>query len=473
MGGRIWFESESGQGSTFHFTAKIRLAEDFASAGPPERAGLRGVRALIVDDNATCRQTLAEMLTSWEMNVALAANAQEALNCLAAPATARAPFTLALIDADMPAIDGFELVRQIKSRLPGQPEHTVMLLTSGDRSGDVSRCDELGLSAYLMKPINQSELFDTLSEVLRCGTPDAVEAAAAAAPDDLPPLQVLLAEDSLYNQKLAVALLERKGHHVVVAANGAQAVELARTRPFDLVLMDVQMPEMDGLEATSAIREREAGSGVHLPIVAMTAQAMKGDREKCLEAGMDDYLTKPVRAAQLYETIASIVGRTRQTATVAAPAGSGEADRRAGPAGGGPDVGPTSQALANGPARAMAAALKAVDGDAALLADVARIFLSESPRLLADMEGAISQTDAPLLRRAAHTIKGGLRMFGAESAYDLASRLERLGREGDVRAAGEIFENLKQGVLELQRELSIFAAESPVSGSLNPSPSHP
>ena len=347
-----------------------------------------------------------------------------------------------------------------------------MLLTSGDRSGDVGRCEELGLSAYLMKPINQSELFDTVAQVLRFGTPDAAEAAAIAAPDDLPPLQVLLAEDSLYNQKLAVALLERKGHQVVVAGNGAQAVELARTRPFDLVLMDVQMPEMDGLEATSAIRQREADSGIHLPIIAMTAQAMKGDREKCLEAGMDDYLTKPVRAAQLYDTIAAVVGRTRQGPIPAAASPATDTNRRdlSAKSGRTPDAAPPS---VNGPARAMAVALKAVDGDAALLADVARIFLSESPRLLADMEGAISRTDAALLRRAAHTIKGGLRMFGAESAYDLASRLEGLGREGDVRAAGELFNSLKQGVLELHRELSVFAVESPVSGSWDPSPSNP
>jgi CheY-like chemotaxis protein/HPt (histidine-containing phosphotransfer) domain-containing protein len=410
------------------------------------------------------------MLTSWEMNVAAAASAQEALQLFVAPAAAREPFALALIDADMPSVDGFEMVRQMKSRFPQQAEHTVMLLTSGDRSGDVKRCEELGLSAYLMKPVNQSELFDTLAEVLRCGTPDATEAVTVAAPDNLPPLQVLLAEDSLYNQKLAVALLERKGHRVVVAGNGAQAVELARTRPFDLVLMDVQMPEMDGLEATQAIREREAGSGIHLPIVAMTAQAMKGDREKCLDAGMDDYLTKPVRAAQLYETIAAVVGRAREAST---PPRAGEAHRRAVAADGGAPAGKFSRTAVNGPSRAMATALKAVDGDAALLVDVARIFLSESPRLLADMEGAISNTDAPLLRRAAHTIKGGLRMFGAESAYDLASRLEGLGRDGDVRSAGELFENLKQGVLELQRELSVISAESPVSGSLNPLPSNP
>jgi signal transduction histidine kinase/HPt (histidine-containing phosphotransfer) domain-containing protein len=472
MGGRIWLESEPGHGSTFHFTAKIRLAEDVATSSPPEVAGLRGVRALIVEDNATCRRTLADMLTSWEMKVTTAGNAREALDTLASPAAARVPFTLALIDADMPNVDGFELVRVIKSRFPNQPEHAVMLLTSGDRSGDVGRCEELGLSAYLMKPINQSELFDTVAQVLRFGTPDAAEAAAMAAPDDLPPLQVLLAEDSLYNQKLAVALLERKGHQVVVAGNGAQAVELARTRPFDLVLMDVQMPEMDGLEATQAIRQRESDSGIHLPIVAMTAQAMKGDREKCLEAGMDDYLTKPVRAAQLYETIAAVVGRTRQTAAPHVTVAAGETKRQPAPAGAETAAQVTQRSLANGPARALAAALKAVDGDAALLADVARIFLSESPRLLADMEGAISRTDAPLLRRAAHTIKGGLRMFGADSAYDLATRLEGLGREGDVRAAGELFENLKQGVLELQRELSIFAVESPVSGSLNPSPSN-
>ncbi|MGE5195194.1 MAG: response regulator [Deltaproteobacteria bacterium] len=477
MGGRIWFDSESGRGSTFHFTAKIRVAEGNAPAFPLDVAGLRGARALVVDDNATSRRTLTEMLASWEMDVTALPDAAAALEFLGAAGASRVSFAVALIDAGLPAIDGFELAREIKARFADRVAHAVMLLTSGDRMGDVGRCEQLGLDACLMKPINQSELFDALAEILGCGAHEVADARvpAPAGAEELPSLKVLLAEDSLYNQKLALALLERRGHQVVVANNGAQAVELARTQPFDLVLMDVQMPEMDGLEATRAIREREARSGpgappaARLPIVAMTAQAMKGDREKCLEAGMDDYLTKPVRAAQLYETMAAVVARNREK--------------------GSPELRPGRQVLSDNPprpadalasksasrppphggTRALAAALKAVDGDPELLLDVTRTFLTESPRLLGEIEGAIARTDAPLLRRAAHTIKGGLRLFGADAAYALACRLEGLGRAGDVQAAGEPFENLKHAVVELQQDLSLFAAAAPAGKSVESS----
>ncbi len=459
MGGRIWFDSESGQGSTFHFTARIQLADGSAPGFALETSGLNGARALVVEDNATYRRALVEMLASWEMDVRAVSGAEMALEMLAAQTGPTEIFAVALIDADMPRIDGFELARNIKSRFSDRVAHMVMMLTSGDRSGDVSRCEQLGLDAYLMKPINQSELFDTLAEVLGCGPAPATEAETAATAAIEPSgLRVLLAEDSLYNQKLAVALLERKGHHVVVANNGTEAVGLARAQPFDLILMDIQMPEMDGLEATRAIREHEAGSGDRLPIVAMTAQAMKGDRERCLEAGMDDYLTKPVRATQLYATIAATFARSqaeRQLAAAPGPVPAAVAAHALDE----PKAGKkTNRPSTNGGARAMATALKAVDGDSELLVDVARIFLSETPRLLDEIEGAIARTDAPLLRRAAHTIKGGLRLFGAETAYDLACRLEELGREGNVQAAAEPFENLKHAAVELQQDLSTFAA---------------
>src|SRR5262249_39381996 len=246
-------------------------------------------------------------------------------------------------------------------------------LTAGDRSDDVGRCERLGLDAYLMKPINQSELFDTLVEVLRCPAEDARAAMAesAAGRAELSGLRVLLAEDSLYNQKLALALLERKGHHVLVANNGSEAVQLARTQPFDLVLMDLQMPEMDGLQATKRIRDEEAGSGRRLPIVAMTAQAMKGDRERCLEAGMDDYLTKPVRAAQLYEKIDFVVGTARDRQDRSAPPGQASIDERTALLAAA-NITESFSPLAGSGARAMTLALKAVDGDPELLHDVAK-----------------------------------------------------------------------------------------------------
>ncbi len=460
LGGQIWFDSEAGQGSTFHFTANIRPAEGGFPVFPLDECGLRGARALVVEDNATYRQTLVEMLSSWDMQVTAAADAASALDLLAAQGPSDPPFAVVLIDADMPRVNGFVLAGQINEKFPRQAGHSVMLLTSGDRSADVTRCEKLGLDAYLMKPINQSELFDTLVEIFR-GSLSEARALEQSPAEALPVtgLDILLAEDSLYNQKLAVALLERKGHHVVVANNGAEAAGLARSGPFDLVLMDVQMPEMDGLEATRVIRQHETGSHRRLPIVAMTAQAMKGDRERCLEAGMDDYLTKPVRSLELYETIARVVGAARQGLAAEAPSRQPEPLASPPLVAAGAAFGSADEPASRPRLLDRDEALKSVDGDAALLIEIARIFLLEAPRLLGEIESAIALSDAPLLRRAAHTIKGGLRMFGAADAYALACRLEELGQAGDLGAADESFVSLKQALTLFETELSQFVME--------------
>jgi CheY-like chemotaxis protein len=412
LGGKIWLESRPGAGSTFHFTMQVRLAEPEGMPFAFENPGLKGTAVLIVEDNATGREALSEMLRFWGMNVTAVASAEEALATLERKTGAPA-FGLALFDAGLPGCDGFTLISQIRERFSQKLGRMVMLLTSGDRSADVSRCEQLGTDAYLMKPVNQSELFDTLVQVLQCST---IEGPVPERHEtDLPELtglRILLAEDSLYNQKLAVSLLERKGHYVEVANNGVEAVALAQAREFDLVLMDIQMPEMDGHEATQEIRTWESPRGRHVPIVAMTAQAMKGDRERCLEVGMDEYLTKPVRAADLYSMISAVVGARRAkepSATSPVPL----APKAIVPVAG----------VVSGPNGDDAAAiiswkhaLQAVDGDALLLVELAGTFLEESPRLVAEMEGALTRRDAPVLRRAAHTVKGGLRLFGADLA---------------------------------------------------------
>jgi len=309
MGGRIWAESEVGRGSTFHVTVRLRLAKDGVPEPNALPAAVRQTRILVVDDNATNRRILEEMLANWGMNAHSAPHAAAAIEALREAQRSGRPFQLLLTDAHMPEVDGFQLAQRVKA--DSQLGSTViMMLTSGDRPGDVTRCEQIGVAAYLLKPIHQSELLESI--LMALGASTAGEESAAAEADHqatLRPLRILLAEDSLVNQKLAVALLSKHGHSVIVANDGQEAVAAFAADKIDLVLMDVQMPGMDGFEATAAIREREKRSGRHVPILAMTAHAMKGDRERCLEAGMDDYIAKPISPSQLFAKIEALMAK--------------------------------------------------------------------------------------------------------------------------------------------------------------------
>ncbi len=316
MGGRIWLESELGKGSCFHFTAPVGIAKAAVPAEPVERARLAGLPVLVVDDNATNRCILRDVLDRWGMKPVSAASGAEALAVLRARQRAATPFALLLTDARMPGMDGFTLVEQIREEADLR-QTTIMMLTSAGQHGDAARCRELGIGAYLVKPVAQPDLLDAILRVL----------AAHAQPVEKPRLvtrhslreerrrlRILLAEDNAVNQKLASRVLEKRGHTVVVAANGRQAVEALEKQGFDLVMMDVQMPEMDGFEATAAIRARENGTGSHLPVIAMTAHAMAGDRERCLAAGMDGYVSKPIQPQELFEAIEGLVAPAEHVA---------------------------------------------------------------------------------------------------------------------------------------------------------------
>ena len=435
MEGDVWVESEIHRGSVFHFTVRFRRtsAENIASATAIHPPVLQGLRVLVVDDNATNRRILTEMLTNWAMRPLAVPGVAEAIDELERMSRAGTPYALILTDSNMPVQDGFELARRIQAN-PALCGSMIMMLTSADRPEDLSRCQQYGISAYLIKPIKQSELLDSIVFAVGARTPLAASATAPAQPSkqSAQPKSILLAEDSLINQKLAIGLLERWGHRVTVANDGEEAVRLSAEQPFDLILMDVQMPSLDGLDATRVIRARERETGLHIPIVAMTAHAMKGDRERCLEVGMDGYLMKPIRAEQLFRQIEEIASSA-------------------------PPAGPAAEPAATNGLVDWTLASRAVNGDQKLLDQVLAAFLEEGPQLVETMRVTRASGEWKRFQRAAHTLKSALRTFGVASA-ERVEELELAAKAGntsiDAATIAEVIATVQPALDEMRRHLN-------------------
>jgi CheY-like chemotaxis protein/HPt (histidine-containing phosphotransfer) domain-containing protein len=453
MGGDISVESEVGVGSTFHFAIALPIVEEPALGKDKdaEIAFLHGMRTLIIDDSPTNRRVLAAMMRSWKMEPTLTDGGRAGLKAMETACSEGQPYRIVLLDGQMPGMDGFQVAAEIRRR-PGLAGATIMMLTSGGQYGDIARCRELGIHVYLIKPIRKSELLNSMLHVLGAQSPlpPGLVDDMPVEPARLESLRIVVAEDNPVNRQLAQRLLEKEGHRVEVAVNGVEAIRLCREKLIDFVLMDVQMPEMDGLEATRMIRQAEKETGDHMPIVAMTAHAMKGDRERCLAAGMDGYVPKPIRKADLMHALKAYSRRARGAALDS----------------GSPKIG-DSNAGQSAPRHAamdaglidVEAALMLVGGDRELLAQLCGTFLSQSPALLGSIRKAVQTGAAEDVYRCAHTLSGSIAIFAARRAAEAASRLEQIGRSRDLRHGADAVDALTRELTLLEPVLAELGRE--------------
>jgi CheY-like chemotaxis protein len=327
MAGKMWVESEPGAGTKFHFEVPLIPAAEPVKTTLPERFDhLRGVKVLIVDDNCTNRRILELTLKKWGMLTNSVAGGAEAIEELLTASAESKQYGLIISDVLMPGMDGFSFVERVREE-PKLSNAKIMMLTSAGQRGDASRCEALGISAYATKPVRQSELRQVISRLLgenKAVAPLITRQTLAEPRVATIALRILVAEDNAVNQRLVARLLEKRGHCVTLVGNGIEALVALEENSYDLVLMDVQMPEMDGFEATCELRKRERLTELHTPVIALTAHAMKGDRERCLEAGMDDYLTKPIRAQELDDLLGNYTSLLAARSVISEPENQGK-----------------------------------------------------------------------------------------------------------------------------------------------------
>ncbi|HJQ27712.1 MAG TPA: response regulator, partial [Rubrobacter sp.] len=437
MGGEIGVESEPGEGSVFSFTARLQRQPGRAWTTSTPREDFEDLRIIIVDDNDTNRKILHGQVISWGMKNGQAGGGLEALEMLRAAAQKGEPYDLAILDLHMPGMDGIELARTIKED-PSIAATDLILLTSMGVRGEAEQARRVGFAAYLTKPVRQSKLYDAIATVV----------GSAPSPADVPLVErrgagkdstrarerlirVLVAEDNQVNQRVAAMMLQRLGYFADIAANGLEAVEALSRVPYSAVLMDVQMPEMDGYAATKEIRRREnEGEGAlpRTPIIAMTANAMEGDREKALDAGMDDYVAKPVKREELEVVLQRWVSESDRESVYEAGVDA--------------HLGDGKDPLDRG----VLAALRDLqeEGEPDLLKDLMELFLADVPLQLAVLRKAFEAGDVPSVKRVAHTLKGSCGNMGAASMEALCTELEQTVRSGDLSAASGLISSLEE-----------------------------
>jgi CheY-like chemotaxis protein/HPt (histidine-containing phosphotransfer) domain-containing protein len=435
MHGKLWVESEIGKGSTFHFMAQFEVQENSTDRlqETDTRFNLMGLPVLVVDDNATNLRILKEILIGFGMNPTCVSKASAALTALKEAQKTESPFLLTILDANMPEMDGFELSKTIVDTT-GSRGPIIMMLTSSRNRGDSERCRQCGVATYLKKPIKQAELFEAIQITLGIAhKPDKSNQLVAerTVGDRNRLLKILLVEDNPVNQTLALRLLEKRGCSVSIASNGKEALKSLEGVSFDLILMDIEMPEMNGFETTKAIRNAEESSGDHIPIIAMTAHAMTGDRERCLDAGMDGYVSKPVDSEELFSTI------DRFTQDLSA------CDH----------VIPGSNHIDE------VRLLEQVGDDKDLLRQLIDLFAEESPKLLSKMRDAIERQDPEMLQMAAHTMKGMIGNFAADRAVEEALNLENSGKSMNLGGAQDKLLALEKEIMCVQDALRRFVKD--------------
>ena len=442
MGGQLWLESEPDRGTTFAFSIPLAIPTTLDEKLNESRLeSLVDMPVLVVDDNSTNRRILDEIFSRWRLKPTLAESGAQALQKIEDANSRGQPFQLAILDCMMPEMDGFELAARIRKQYDAD-RLKLIVLSSATHSDDSVRCRQLQIERYMTKPVVQSELLDTVLQVMGVEHHD-IDVSEEDAIPDCPPMRVLVAEDGLANQHVAVGLLKVGGHQAQVASDGREAVSRWKEGDFDAILMDVHMPEMDGLEATRLIRADEAESGGHIPIIALTAAAMEEDALACREAGMDDYLTKPIHPRSLQLMLLKYAPGDRESLPVEVEEPQASVDH-------------TTSAVMNAVDQLevfdIQAASQRIAGGVDGVFRLAQIFRGEAADLIKSMWDAIQTDQSAELHRAAHTLKGSANLFVAKRVASVVTEIEQIAKQGEIKRVSGMMEELEN---EIQ---SLFAA---------------